>query len=151
MKKLLRSTYGTLAVAALLAVAPPMYARGGHGGHRSGHGGHGGKHAAVAHVKGGHGAFRVRGGHGNRFVGPARGSARYAGRGYYRNRGGRWGGWGGYYGYPYYGYSRYSLGYYGLGYGYPYYGSYGNRSGWCYDPYYGYWPSVGFSFGFSGY
>lgn len=35
MKKLLRSTFGTLVVAAFLAVAPPMYARGGHGG---GHG-----------------------------------------------------------------------------------------------------------------
>jgi hypothetical protein len=50
-----------------------------------------------------------------------------------------------------------------LGYSYPYYGYYGYRSGWCYDPYYGYyacgnspyrygyWPSVGLSFGFSGY
>jgi len=36
MKKLLRSTFGTLAVATFLAVAPPMDARGGHGG---GHGG----------------------------------------------------------------------------------------------------------------
>ena len=45
MKRLLRSTFGTLVVATFLAVAPPMYARGGHGGghggHRGGHGGHG--------------------------------------------------------------------------------------------------------------
>jgi hypothetical protein len=166
MKKLLRSTFGTLVVAAFLAVAPPMYARGGHGGghggHRGGHGGHGGKHAAAGHVKGGHSAFRVRGGRGHQFVGPARGRGRYAGRAYYRTGGGRWGGWGGY-GYPYYGYSGYSLGYYGLGYGYPYYGYYGYRSGGYYDPYYGYypwgyypyrygyWPSVNFSFGFYGY
>ena len=34
MKKLLRSTFGTLVVAAFLAITPPMYARGGHGGHR---------------------------------------------------------------------------------------------------------------------
>ena len=60
--------------------------------------GHGGKHAAAGHVKGGHGAFRARGGRGRQFVGPARGRGRYAGRGYYRTRGG---GWGGYYGYPY--------------------------------------------------
>ena len=106
MKKLLRSTFGTLVVAAFLAVAPPMYARGGHGGGHGGHrGGHGVKHAAAGHVKGGHGAFRVRGGRGHQFVGPARGRARYAGRAYYRTRGGHWGGWGGYYGYPYYGYS----------------------------------------------
>ena len=103
MKKLLRSTFGTLVVAAFLAMAPPTYARGGHGGGHGGHrgGGHGGKHAAAGHVKGGHGAFRARSGRGRQFVGPARGRGRYAGRGYYRTRGGRWGGWGGYYGYPY--------------------------------------------------
>ena len=113
MKKVFRSTFGTLAVAAVLAVAPPMYARGGHGG------------------------FRVRGGRGHHFVGPARGSGRYAGRAYYRTRGDRWGDWGSNYGYPYYGYSRYSLGYYGSGYGYPYYGY---RSGGYYDLDYGYYP-----------
>jgi hypothetical protein len=161
MKKLLGSTFGTLVVAVSLAIAPPMYARGGHGGghggHRGGHGGHSGKHVAAAHVKGGHGAFRVRGGRGHQFAGPARGRARYAGRAYYRTRGGHWGDWGGY------GYPGYSLGYYGLGYGYPYYGYYRNRYGGCYDPYYGYYPcgyypyrygyspSVGFSFGFYGY
>lgn len=149
MKKLLRSTFGTLVVAAFLAMTPPAYARGGHGGghskHRGGHGGHGGGNAAVAHVKGGHHGFGIRGG---------RSHARRAGRAYYATRGGHWGG---------YGYSRYSLGYYGLGYGYPYYGYYRHRSGWYSDPYYGYypfgyypyryeyWPSVGFSFGFSGY
>ena len=155
MEKLLRSTFGTLVMAAFVAMVPPSYARGGHGGHRGG--GHGGKHAATAHFKSGHGAFRVRGGRGHQFAEPARGRAHYAGRAYYRTRGGHWGDWGGY------GYSRYSLGYHGLGYGYPYYGYYGYRSGWYYDPYYGYypwgyypyryeyWPSVNFSFGFSGY
>ena len=43
MKKLLRSTFGTLVVAIFLAMTPPAYARGGHGGghgkHRGGHGG----------------------------------------------------------------------------------------------------------------
>ena len=61
MKKLLRSTFGTLVVATFLAVAPPMYARGGHGGghggHRGGHGGHGVKHAAAGHVKADTAAF----------------------------------------------------------------------------------------------
>jgi len=37
MTKVLRSTFGTLVVAAFLAIAPPMSARGGHGGH-PGHG-----------------------------------------------------------------------------------------------------------------
>src|SRR5262245_10816321 len=120
MRKLFCSTFGTLVVAALLAAAPPTYARGGHGGHGGGHGGQRGKHAAAGHVKGGHGGLRARGGRGHRFVGPARGHARYAGRAYYRNRGGYWGGWGGYYGYPYYGYYSY-------------------RSGWPYGPYYGYY------------
>ena len=72
MKKLLRSTFGTLVVAAFLAMAPPTYARGGHGGGHGGHrgGGHGGKHVAAGHVKGGHGAFRARSGRGRQFVGP---------------------------------------------------------------------------------
>ena len=41
MEKLLRSTFGTLVMAAFVAMVPPSYARGGHGGHRGG--GHGGK------------------------------------------------------------------------------------------------------------
>ena len=53
------------------------------------------KHAATAHFKSGHGAFRVRGGRGHQFAEPARGRARYAGRAYYRTRGGHWGDWGG--------------------------------------------------------
>ena len=152
MKNVLRSTFGALVVAACLAITPAMYAKGGHGGHR---GGHGGKHAAAAHFKGGHGHARaaarhVSGGHarfadrgrGHRFVGQTRGNARYGGRAYYGTAGRNWdsgGGWGGSYSYPNYGYSRF--GYYG-GYGYPYYGIgyYGSRSGWCYDPYYGYYP-----------
>jgi hypothetical protein len=151
MKKLLRSTFGTLVVAAFLAMTPPIYARGGHGGHGGGHGGHGVKHVAAAHVKGGHAAFRARGGGGHRLVGHARGHAAYAGRAYYATRAGHWGG---YYGYPYYGYSRF--GYYGLGYSYPYYGYYGYRSGGWYDPYYPYYPyrygySPYLSFSFGGY
>src|SRR4026209_1715194 len=62
MKKVLRSTFGTLVVAAFLAVTPPIYARGGHGGHR-GNGGHAVRaHAAAGHVKGGHAGFRAPGG-----------------------------------------------------------------------------------------
>ena len=154
MKKVLRSTFGTLIVAGFLAITPPMYARGGHGGGHGNHGGHAVRHAAVGHVKGGHHGFAMRGGRGNSRAVFARGNARYAGRAYYATRGG---GWGGSYGYPYSGYSGFS--YYGSGYGYPYGGYYGYRSGWCYDPYYGYrpcgsypyrygyGPSVGFSFG----
>ena len=52
MNKVLRSTLGTLVVAAFLAIAPPMYARGGHGGGHGGHRGHGGGHA-VKHAKAG--------------------------------------------------------------------------------------------------
>src|SRR6478672_9686007 len=137
MKNLLCSTFGTLVVAAFLIIAPPMYARGGHGGghggQRGGHGGHGGGHAAAAHVRGGHHGFAVRG------------YARHAGRAYYAT-GGR--GWGGNWSYPYYGYSRFGLGYYGLGYSYPYYGYYGYRSGWWYDSYYPYYP---YRYGYSPY
>ena len=152
MKKLFHSTFATLVLAGFLAVAPPMYARGGHGGHRGGHGGHAGGHAAAAHVRGGHHAVGVRGGRGHNFAGHARGYARHAGRAYYTT-GGRY--WGGNWAYPYYGSSRFGLGYYGLGYSYPYYGYYGYRSGGWYDPYYpyfpyryGYWPYLCFSFGF---
>lgn len=157
MKKVLRSTFGTLVVAAFLAITPPMYARGGHGGGHGGHRGHAGKHAAIGHFKGGkhvkggkHAGFRARGGRGHYFARAARSHARYAGRAYNWN-GGRY--WGGNYWYPSYGYSR--LGYYG--YGYPYYGIgyYGYRYGGYYGPYYGYypyiygyWPSVTVSFGY---
>src|SRR5215211_3038052 len=96
MKKLLRSTFGTLVLAAFLAVAPPIYARGGHGGghggHRGGHGGHAVRHAGAGHVKGGHAGFRARGGRGHQFARAARGNARFAGRANNWNRGSRWGG-----------------------------------------------------------
>lgn len=145
MKKVLRSTFGTLMVAAFLAIVPPTYARGGHGGGHGGHGGHAVKgHAAAGHAKGGHAGFRARGGRGHQFARAARGNARFAGRARNwnggRNWGRYWGGrnWGGSYWYPSYGYS--GIGYYGLGYGYPYYGYYPYR--------YGYWPSVTFNFGY---
>jgi len=143
MKKVLRSTFGTLVVAAFLAIAPPMYARGGHGGghggHRGHHGGHAVKHAAAGHVKGGHAGFRARGARGHHFARAARGDAGYAGRAYNWNGGRHWGGGSNWY--PSYGYSR--LGYYG----YPYGGYYGPYYG--YYPYrYGYGPSVSFSFGY---
>src|ERR1700745_3776496 len=123
MKRLLRSTFGTLTVATFLAIAPPMYARGGHGGHGgSGHFARGHGHA-MAHAARGHAGF-VRGGHGQRFVGHGRGNARFAGRAFRAGRGG----WGGSYWYPSSGYSRF--GYYGWGWGYPYYGAYGYPSRW---------------------
>src|SRR5439155_22407968 len=112
MKKLLRSTFGTLVIAALLAITPPMYARGGHGGghggNRGGHGGHAMKHAAVGHMKGGHHGFAMRGGRGNNRAVFACGNGRYAGRAEYATRGAGWGGssW-----YPFSGYSGFS--YYG--------------------------------------
>jgi hypothetical protein len=144
MKKLLRSTFGTLVVATFLAITPPMYARGGHGGRGHGH--------SISHATRGHAGFGVRGGRGQRFVGHARANTRFAGRAFRATRGG-WGrGWGGSYWYPYSGYSRF--GYYGSGYGYPYYGSYGYPSRWYYYPYYGYypyrygyWPYGGLNFG----
>ena len=169
MKKLLRSTFGTLVVAGFLAVAPPMYARGGHGGghggHRGGHGGHGVKHTEAGHVKGGHSCLSC-----SRWSWPpicgacARAARVMQGAHLTELAGGRWGGWGGYYRYPSYRSPGYSLGYYGLGYGYPYYEDitvtapvgpmipYYGYYPWGYYPYrYGYWPSVNFSFGFSGY
>ncbi|MGC1320736.1 MAG: hypothetical protein WA849_01005 [Candidatus Udaeobacter sp.] len=155
MKKVIRSMFGTLMVAAFLAIVPPTYARGGHGG---GHGGHAVKgHAAAGHVRGGQSGFRARGGHGHYVARATRGQARFAGRAYNWNGGRHWGGggqWGGNYWYPS---SGYSLGYYGLGYGYPSYGigyygyPYGGYNGpyYGYYPYrYGYWPSVSFSFGY---
>ena len=99
MKKLLRSTMGTLAVVAFLAIASPMYARGGHGGH----GGHAVRgHVAASHVKGGHAGFHAPRGGGQRFARATRGGAHFAGRA--RNwNGGRH--WGGNYWYPSHGYS----------------------------------------------
>ena len=119
MKNVLRSTFGTLMMAAFLAVVPPTYARGGHGGGHGGHGGHAGGqaargHAAVGHVRGGHAGFRARSGGGHQFARAARGQGRYAARAYNWNGGRRWGGgyWGG--GNYWYPSSGYSLGYYGL-------------------------------------
>ena len=137
MKRLLGSTFGTLMVAILLAITPPMYARGGHGGGQNAHRGRGHGNAGV-HVRRAHASFGVRGGRGQRFVGHGRGNTRFAGRAFHATRGG-WGrsGWGGSYWYPYSGYSQF--GYYGWGYGYPYYGYYPYR--------YGYWPYWGLNFG----
>ena len=78
MKNVLRSTFGTLVVAAFLAIVPPTYARGGHGGGHGGHRGHAGGHAvrghaAAGHVRGGHAGFRARGGRGHQFARAARG------------------------------------------------------------------------------
>ena len=92
MKKVLRSTFGTLMVAAFLAIVPPTYARGGHGGGHGGHGGHAVKgHAAAGHAKGGHAGFRARGGRGHQFARAARGNARFAGRARNWNGGHNWG------------------------------------------------------------
>ncbi len=87
MKKVLRSTIGTLVVAAFLAIASPTFARGGHGGGHGGNRGHAGGHAfkghvAVGHVRGGHAGFVARGGRGHQFARPARGNGRYAARAY---------------------------------------------------------------------
>src|ERR1043166_1501025 len=100
MRKLLRSTFGTLVVAAFLAIAPPMYARGGHGGHR-GHGGNAVKHAG-GHAKGGHAGFRARGGRGHQVARVGLRHARFAGRARNWNGGRYWGdrNWGGSYWYP---------------------------------------------------
>ena len=160
MKNVLCSTFGTLVVAAFLAIAPPMYARGGHGGGHGGNRGHAGGHAvrghaAAGHVRGGHAGFRAPGARGHQFARAARGNARFAARARNwnggRNWGRYWGGrnWGGNYWYPSYGYS--GIGYYGLGYGYPSYGYSYYGYGYPYYGYYpyryGYWPSVTFSFG----
>src|SRR5437764_14343968 len=96
MKKVLCSTFGTLVMVGFLAITPPMYARGGHGGghggNRGGHGGHAMKHAAVGHMKGGHHGFAMRGGRGNNRAVFARGYARCAGRAHYASGGAGWGG-----------------------------------------------------------
>src|ERR1043166_9656606 len=86
MKNVLRSTFGPLVVAAFLAITPPMYARGGHGGGHGGHGGGHGGHAArgrAAHAKGGYHVARAP--HGGRVFHAGR--AHRAGRGYYAARG----------------------------------------------------------------
>ena len=156
MKNVLRSTFGTLVVAAFLAIVPPMYARGGHGGghggHRGHHGGHAVKHAKAGHFKGWkHAGFRARGGRGHYVARAARGNARFAGRAYNWNggrdwNGGYWGGrnWGGGYwnggnrfifigglAYPYN---------WGWGWRYPYSYSY-----YSYYPYW-YYPSYGYKY-----
>ena len=91
MKKVLCSTFGTLMVAAFLAMAPPMYAGKGHGGGHGGHrGGHAVKHAGAGHFKGGkhvNGGKFVKGG---KYVRAARGYGRYAGRAYNWNGGRNW-------------------------------------------------------------
>ena len=100
MKKILRSTFGTLVVAAFLVLTPPIYAKGGHGGH-GGHGKHG-KHFSSVSQRGGH-AFsrggskfsRARSGKAYRSWGGRKWSGGYrAGRAW---NGGYWGGrnWGG--------------------------------------------------------
>ena len=84
MKNVLRSTFGTLVVAAFLAIAPPTYARGGHGG---GHGGNRGTLVGTllkdmprpAMLEAGHAGFRARGGRGHYLARAARGNARFAG------------------------------------------------------------------------
>src|SRR5882672_8992690 len=112
MKNLFRSTFGTLVVAAFLAIAPPMYARGGHGGGHGANRGHAGGHAVRGHAAAGHAGFRAPGGRGHQFARAARGDARFAGRARNWNGGRHWGGrnwgrnwggrnWGGSYWYPY--------------------------------------------------
>ena len=102
MKKLLCSTFGTLVVAAFLAMAPPTYARGGHGGGQGetavGMAGTAANMPRPVMLRAAKAPLGARGGRGHQFVGAARGHARQAGRAYYRTRGG---GWGGYFGYPY--------------------------------------------------
>jgi hypothetical protein len=69
MKTILRSTFGTLVIAAFLALTPPIYAKGGHGKHggRSGHHGKHGGHFSAVSQRGGHafsrgGSYRSWGG-----------------------------------------------------------------------------------------
>ena len=143
MKKILRSTFGTLVVAAFLVLTPPIYAKGGHGGH-GGHGKHG-KHFSTVSQRGGH-AFsrrgskfsRARSGKAYRSWGGRKWSGGYrAGRAW---NGGYWGGrnWGGGYWnggnwgwYPYWGWRYpYSYSYYSY-YPYWYYPSYGYKYDDC--------------------
>ena len=134
MKKLPVQRLERSSVAAFLAMAPPTYARGGTWaavmGNAVGMVGTAVTHAAVGHVKGGHGAFSARGGRGRQFVGAARGRRALCRARILSNsrRSYRWLGR----------LLRISTamdipaivtGYYGLGYGYPYYGYYGYRSG----------------------
>jgi uncharacterized protein (TIGR03000 family) len=121
-----------LALAGVLAVASPSYARGGHGG-----GGHGGFHGGGFHG----GGFRGAGFRGG-----------YYGRGFY----GR--GLYGYRGYRGYGYRRYGYYPYGWGWGlYPYYyGGYGYYPSY-YNNYYNYgtypyyYPTEDYSTGYEAY
>jgi len=154
MKGILRSTFGTLVVAAFLGLTPPIYAKGGHGGHR-GPGGHGGYH--VRH--GGNISWMsARGGHKFSRSGPKFGRGKSVA---YRNwsgrkwSGGKWGGgkwdwhrssgWGipyalnyGYYSYGYYPWYRY-------GFGYPFYRGWSPYWSWgipyiySYSSFYPYW------------
>ncbi len=112
MKKFLHSTFGTLVLAAFLAITPPMYARGGQAGVMADTGGHAVRgHAAAGHVKGGHAGFRARGARGPYVARAARGHARFAGRACNWNGGRNWGGrhWGGNYWYPSSGYSGWAI------------------------------------------
>src|SRR6476646_9918064 len=128
MKKILRSTFGTLVVAAFLGLTPPIYAKGGHGGH-GGHGKHG-KHFSSVSRRGGH-AFsrggskfsRARSGKAYRSWGGRKWSGGYrAGRNW---NGGNCG-W-----YPYWGWRYpYSYSYYSY-YPYWYYPSYGYKYDDC--------------------
>src|SRR6476646_7865229 len=145
MKKILRSTFGTLVVAAFLGLTPPIYAKGG-----GGHGGHGkhGKHfssvsqrGGVAFSRGGSKFSRARSGKAYRSWGGRKWSGGYrADRawngGYWGGRnwvGGYWNGgnWnGGNWGcYPYWGW-RYPYSYYSY-YPYWYYPSYGYKYDDC--------------------
>src|SRR6476469_10073538 len=133
MKKILRSTFGTLVVAAFLVLTPPIYAKGGHGGH-GGHGKHG-KHYSSVSQRGGH-AFSRRGSKFSR----ARSGKAYGSWGGRAWNGGYWGGrnWtGGYWNggnwgwYPYWGWRYpYSYSYYSY-YPYWYYPSYGYKYDDC--------------------
>ena len=110
MKKILRSTFGTLVVAAFLVLTPPIYAKGGHGGH-GGHGKHG-KHFSSVSQRGGHAFSRG----GSKFSRARSGKA-------YRSWGGRkWSG-------GYLGGRAWNGGYWG--------GGYWNGGNWGWYPYWG--------------
>lgn len=145
-----RGTIATAAIAALawlaMAVAPAEAMRGGGGGHG---GGHMGGHFSGGHF-GGH-----PGGYGGHYGGhpAARAEAHPGGVGGYGHAG-AYGGYGargygyGGYGHGYAGYGGYGWGHPGYGYGYGGYGpfrGYGYGWGGFYNPYmygYGYWPNV---------
>ena len=137
MKNVLRSTFGILVVAAFLALTPPTYAKGGHGGHR-GQGRHGTYHVR----QGGHfNSASARGGHKFSRGGPkiSRGkSVAYRNWSARKWSGDVWGGrnWGG----SYWGGSRsIFIG----GFGYPYYWGWSPYWGWNYPytySYFSYYP-----------